>query len=338
MEDLNGALAMANQAAMNFAVSNRNYKTNKKLLQQQYKYQTEAANVAWQRQMEFYNANNAYNSPSAVRKRYEDAGINPNAAFGTAGSYTPAQAPQSVQPAGSVQAPYVEGSGFSFRDPLDQLLKLSQIANIDASTKKTQGDTVEPGIVSEGVKLTNSLKSKQIISEQLGIDQQAFDLDFAKATREQNISKLDQSVRNMQQQFQVMSAQYETLMDQHRNNPEVVKEIQSRVWMNAAHVALMQAQADLAREGKFLTQAQIENLAQQTSNLESTKALIEKQIQTEGEKPALLRAQKYLNRMQGFKSYQDARGGKRREDAYGSSAGRFITEMGEIIKALSPLK
>ena len=41
-------------AAMNFALADLSYKKNKKLLRQQYKYQKEAADLAWQRQMQFY--------------------------------------------------------------------------------------------------------------------------------------------------------------------------------------------------------------------------------------------------------------------------------------------
>ena len=75
-------------AAMNFAMADLSYKKNKKLLQQQYKYQKEAADLAWQRQTQFYEDQKAYNDPNAVRQRYEAAGLNVNAAFGTAGSYS----------------------------------------------------------------------------------------------------------------------------------------------------------------------------------------------------------------------------------------------------------
>lgn len=275
---------------MNFAVTNSNYNKNRKLLKQQYKYQREAADIAYQRQMDFYKQQLEYNDPSAVRQRYEAAGINPNAAFGTAGSYQPQNAPTSVEAAGGVQAPYVSNNGFTYENPLDTMIKIAQARNIDANTQKVVGDTVEPGLTSEGVRLTNRLKESGVVSQDLAIQQQKFDYDFAVETRQQNVRKLDQSVYNMEQQFRVMTAQYETLMDQHRNNPDVLREIQSRVWMNYAHLGLMQAQADLARKGVYLTQAQIENISQQTSNLASTKALIEEQIKTEPYNRDLTRA------------------------------------------------
>ena len=105
-------------AAMNFAMADLSYKKNKKLLQQQYKYQKEAAELAWQRQMQFYEDQKAYNDPNAVRQRYEAAGLNVNAAFGTAGSYSPTNAPSSVHPAGGVSTPYVDYTNMKFQSAL----------------------------------------------------------------------------------------------------------------------------------------------------------------------------------------------------------------------------
>lgn len=308
--------------AMNFAVSQSNYNKNKKLLKQQYKYQTEAANVAYQRQMDFYKQQLEYNDPSAVRKRYEAAGINPYAAFGTSGSYQPQNAPTSVEAAGGVNTPYISNNGFTYESPLDTMLKMAQARNVDASTQKIQGDTVEPGLVSEGVRITNRLKESSVISQDLSIQQQKFDYDFAVDTRAQNVRKLEQSVSNMEQQLQVMNAQYQVLMDQHSSSPEVLNEIKSRVWMNAAHVGLMKAQADLARKGVYLTEAQIENISRQTSNLESTKAFIEAQIKTEGANRRYLDAKAELSKI----DLSDTR-----------NISNNTRRIGKAIKYLSPL-
>lgn len=267
------AIAAAGSAAASGASSLTSGLKNEKLMKKQFEYNEKSAENAYARQLDFYNRNNEYNDPSAVRQRYESAGINPNAAFGTAGSYTPAQASASAPQAGAVSAPYASDRGFNFADPLDAAIKAAQVRNIEANTAKTQGDTVAPGLVSEGVKLTNSLKEQQIISEKIAVDQQSFDLDFARDTRELNYSKLEQSVRNMEKQNNVLNVQYQTLMDQHRNNPTVVEELKSRIWKNAAQVGLMQAQAALARKGVNLTEAQIEKFVADTNNLAALTSL-----------------------------------------------------------------
>lgn len=291
------AIAATGSAVASGASSLTSGLKNEKLMKKQFEYNEKSAENAYARQLDFYNRNNQYNDPSAVRQRYEAAGVNPNAAFGTAGSYTPAQASATAPQAGAVSAPYASDRGFNFSDPLDAAIKAAQVRNIEANTAKTQGDTVAPGLVSEGVKLTNSLKEQQIISEKIAVDQQSFDLDFARDTRELNYSKLEQSVRNMEKQNDVLNAQYLTLMDQHRNNPTVVEELKSRIWKNAAQVGLMQAQAALARKGVHLTEAQIEKLSAEVSTLASTKALIDEQVKTEPRNRALIDAKAELEKI-----------------------------------------
>ena len=131
-------------AAMNFAMADLSYKKNKKLLQQQYKYQKEAAELAWQRQMQFYEDQKAYNDPNAVRQRYEAAGLNVNAAFGTAGSYSPTNAPSSVQPAGGVSTPYVDYTNMKFQSALSLAKQQAEIDLIKAQADETRGRTLNP--------------------------------------------------------------------------------------------------------------------------------------------------------------------------------------------------
>lgn len=332
------AATSGGQAIATGKLNRKNRAWQEKMAERQQEWNQQAADQAWQRQLEFYDKSNAYDAPDAVKKRYEDAGINPYAAFGTAGSYSPSQGLPNVDATQSSSLPHINPQGFTFQNPLDSALKLAQARNIEADTIKKQGETVEPGLNSEALRLSNSLLEKQITGQETTNDQKLFDLQFARDTRETNISKLQQSVKNMEEQAKTLNAQYLNLMDQHQRNPEVVEELKSRIWMNSARVALMSAQEDFARKGIHLTQAQIENLAQQTSNLESTKTLIEKQIETEGRKPGLIRAQQYLARMQGWLSNQNARGVKRVEDAYDSNAGAFLTELSEILKSINPLK
>lgn len=67
----------------------RAFKYNADLQQRQAAYQKEAAEIGWQRQLEAWNMENEYNSPSAQMQRYQDAGLNPNLIYGqsnTAGS------------------------------------------------------------------------------------------------------------------------------------------------------------------------------------------------------------------------------------------------------------
>ena len=89
--------------------------------------------------MQFYEDQKAYNDPNAVRQRYEAAGLNVNAAFGTAGSYSPTNAPSSVQPAGGVSTPYVDYTNMKFQSALGLAKQMAEIDLIKAQADETRG-------------------------------------------------------------------------------------------------------------------------------------------------------------------------------------------------------
>nr|UCS96071.1 MAG: DNA pilot protein [Microviridae sp.] len=277
----------------------KTYKYNRKLMQQQAAYNREAAQIAYERQLAFYQRqvddDRSYNDPTAVKQRYKDAGINPTAAFGTAGSYTPMQAPNlsSVRPADSFQAPYINGSMFQI-NPYDNYLKAAQAENIRANTDKVRGETIDEGLASEGKRLTNSLLSQEIIGKDISNQQERFDLDFAIESRPDNLSKLKQSVENMRKQADVLGAEYQRLMDEHERNPAVLEELKSRVWKNYQQVMLLEVQARAAEKGIHLTESQIEKLDKETRNLDSVKALLDAQAKHEKKSADLKLAQEQI--------------------------------------------
>lgn len=268
----------------------RQYKYQRKLQENQAQLNEAAAVNAYNRQLKFYGQqrgdyrsdvedDRSYNDPAAVKARYMAAGINPYAAFGTSGSYTPQQG-ASAQGLSNVEAAKVSGGqAGAFTVPgidlSDAALKAAQVRNIDADTKLKEGNTVEPGLVSESMKLTNQLKQQQIISESLSNEQAAFDLAFARDTRETNIAKLKQSVKNMEQQCDNMVAEYKTLMDKHKNNDLVRGQLESQIWHNFAATALMRVQAQY--HGR-LSEAQIADIYSNIQSREKTMAYIDEQI------------------------------------------------------------
>ena len=139
----------------NAGAARRQFKYQSKLQQQQYDLNEKAAAAAYERQKDFYNIQNAYNDPAAVRDRYKNANINPTSAFGTAGSYTPAQQ-AATAPQGS-GAGLGTASAFPVADPIEQAYRLAMIRNVDADTKKKEGETLDPGE-------TNVLRNSRISS------------------------------------------------------------------------------------------------------------------------------------------------------------------------------
>mgnify|MGYP001046909254 CR=1 FL=1 len=199
-------------AAMNFAMADLSYKKNKKLLQQQYKYQKEAADLAWQRQMQFYEDQKAYNDPNAVRQRYEAAGLNVNAAFGTAGSYSPTNAPSSVQPAGGVSTPYVDYTNMKFQSALGLAKQMAEIDLIKAQADETRGRTLNPDETQRGQKLTNDLTAlnarltdANIIGKDLANKLDSLDLRFRNEVYDTSVAIERQKALNLAKQYEVMN-------------------------------------------------------------------------------------------------------------------------------------
>lgn len=272
-------------AAMNFAMADLSYKKNKKLLQQQYKYQKEAADLAWQRQMQFYEDQKAYNDPNAVRQRYEAAGLNVNAAFGTAGSYSPTNAPSSVQPAGSVSTPYVDYTNMKFQSALGLAKQQAEIDLIKAQADETRGRTLNPDETQRGQKLGNDLTAlnarlagANIIGKDLTNRLDSLDLRFRNEVYDTSVAIERQKALNLAKQYEVMNEDIARSVAGRSLTEDQRREIQSRIWLNARNGALAQIQAEY--HGK-LSQAQIDELVAKTDSLISTKEWLDERARTE---------------------------------------------------------
>lgn len=286
-------------AAMNFAMADLSYKKNKKLLQQQYRYQKEAADLAWQRQMQFYEDQKAYNDPNAVRQRYEAAGLNVNAAFGTAGSYSPTNAPSSVQPAGGVSTPYVDYTNMKFQSALGLARQQAEIDLIKAQADETRGRTLDQGETRRGQKLVNDLTAlntrltdANIIGKGLANRLDSLDLRFRNEVYDTSVTIERQKALNLAKQYEVMNEDIARSVAGRSLTEDQRREIQSRIWLNARNAALAQIQVEY--HGK-LSQAQIDELVARTYSLESTKEWLDERARTEKASRRLTEAKAELN-------------------------------------------
>lgn len=250
----------------------RQYRYQSKLQQQQYELNEKAADSAFQRQLQQWQMENEYNDPSQVRSRYENAGLNPYSAFGTAGSYQPQQMHTSPQGAGAGL-----GSASAFPidvvDPLTAARQLAEIDRVKAETKKIQGDTKDPDETKRGQVLTNNLLEQQVIGQEEANKIKSIDAEFARIMAETNLEKEQQAITNMRTQVEEANARIQTLIDQHENNPDVVNELRSRAWLNFRNAALADAKAELARAGVILTAAQVEKLEAETETIDALRGL-----------------------------------------------------------------
>lgn len=136
---------ISNRAARKENDKTREY--NLKLAQMQNQWNVEQ----WQRE-------NAYNSPSAQLQRLQDAGINPDLIYGGGISNTSASSPQMTAGSAASPTPLV-GMPNVVGDYLDAQLKQAQIDNINANTNK-QG--VETSILTDQKKFAAAIQQGQI--------------------------------------------------------------------------------------------------------------------------------------------------------------------------------
>ncbi|MEM0167972.1 MAG: hypothetical protein QW515_05015 [Thermoplasmatales archaeon] len=100
------------------------YRYQKRLMEQQNKYNTEAATTAFNRMYAMWNSENEYNAPTAQMARYKEAGLNPNLIYGQSNpSAGFSSAPSSSVSQGS--APQVR-----FDNPIDSIVKVFQLKNL----------------------------------------------------------------------------------------------------------------------------------------------------------------------------------------------------------------
>lgn len=147
--------------------------------------------LANKQNIEFWNMQNAYNTPKSQMGRLSDAGLNPNLIYGsnantgTAGAIAPSKA-----------APY----NIKNPVPLQAMLLGSQIKNMDANTVKTLADAKQTEALTGG-KVTNlSLRNQiQVIKNDIAGKTQAQAINIIKQTALQ--SEFNTKIKEVDQQF-----------------------------------------------------------------------------------------------------------------------------------------
>ena len=273
---LSGAGGSLLNGLFNIGAAKRQYKYQSKLQQQQFDLNEKAADAAYERQKDFYNIQNAYNDPSAVRERYENANINPTSAFGTAGSYTPAQQ--------AATAPQGGGSGlgtasaFPTVDPIEQAYRLAMIRNVDAQTEKTQSETGDREEFLRGQRLANDLKEAGLISQDLANSLDALNLQFKNEVYDTEVAIRKQTADNMAKQYEQMNQQIAESVSKQALNGEQVKQVASVIALNAAQAVLARTQnswyGKIAQSQINESLARIQNMAAD-SNLKSAQQVTE---------------------------------------------------------------
>ena len=190
-------------------------------------------------------------------QRYKNAKLNPTAAFGVSGTYTPAQQSASVPQSSGVGLGSV--SAFSPRDPIDMALRLAQLANINADTRKKEGDTRDPEETKRGQRLENSLLEGRVIGQELANRITENDAEFSDYALGNRKRLSDAEVTRAIETNNKIIADIALSASQKDLNEQMARESVARIFQTEAQTALLQNQNKWY--GK-LTEAQIRSINQ----------------------------------------------------------------------------
>ena len=300
---LGGAALGAGKAAVEGAISDKSYE---KRAQLDYEYGEKQAQSAYQRQLDFWNMTNQYNTPVKQRERLEAAGLNPALMYG-AGS----GANTAGYMSGANQAPKSGGSSYNPRISLgeaaDVAIKASQIRNIDADTQKKKSETryTDASTTSEGIR--QQLMSSQVIGQEFANGLASFDLELKKELRSNTVGISNATLTRLHNDNDKLNAEIVDLMNRNAMFPERLSLLRQQYALNNAQIGALNARKALDHSGIRLNESQVQlieeriqeitaaisRITSETANIQSNTAL---NWQTfERSEPATKGAQKRFN-------------------------------------------
>lgn len=245
LEALMPVIGAGISVASNIGAGKRNYKRQVALMDKQQQYNRENMQSQYDYQLQMMNEINKYNSPSAVAKRYREAGISPLSAFSSGGAQGLASA--SSPPSSSNPSPVGATPDSLSLMGSSALSGLEALARIESIKEQTRGQKIDNDNKQEGYDLKfdyqaalNSLTTEQALNERikgriLKIDEDTHSIarDIAQGTKDVNIN--------------TAFANYENLLAKTRNIDQATEESKANVGVLMAKQITEIAQAEFIR-------------------------------------------------------------------------------------------
>ncbi len=164
----------------------------KKNSQRALRQNKELSQFQYNQDVEMWNRQNAYNSPTEQMKRYQEAGLNPNMIYGS-GSSSAGNATQ-MPKYNAPTAPQRENPKIDLGNTLQQYqqvkMQQAQINNMNANTENTIQRTTNGKVLGEILGIDKGTKSTYAESQPKILEQQS-------RQREQDILKSSQTITNL---------------------------------------------------------------------------------------------------------------------------------------------
>lgn len=233
------------------------------LMDLQYEYQQRAAKAEYDRQLDFWNKNNAYNAPSEWRKRMEDADLLPAAMLSDGGSIGQATL-------GGSSTPSVGSPNANLSTPgLDASLKFLQIAQGLANVRNTESNTKlnEQKIVTESYQQRSLDAGAKILQARIpGINSEnalkEVEARIAAATETDRINMSDTAAQEAWEQLKLLKQQYKNAVKDGRIKDAQFREISKHIGVMDQQVLMMRAQTALYEMNEDYLAARIPYIAE----------------------------------------------------------------------------
>ncbi len=234
----------------------KQHKRQKELMEIQNQYNIDAEDRAYQRQLDFYNIQNEYNDPSKVKQRYEDAGINPAAAFGTAGSYQPSTIPSDSGAGSAVGLPSASNPFANFHiDPKT----FAEIELLKAQKEKVEGETNDP----ETYKALQSAELEQLLEttrgKKIANQIQGLEYLYQQAIYPDKVAQSRIATDKAQADLNKTLEEWQYMIDKRGLLPHEKNLLIQQAWKLQAAAMLDEANVALAKSQTALTDAQRED-------------------------------------------------------------------------------
>ncbi len=233
------------------------------LMDLQYEYQQRAAKAEYERQLDFWNKNNAYNTPSEWRKRMEDADLLPAAMLNDGGAIGQATL-------GSSSTPSVGSPNANLSTPgLDASLKFLQIAQGLANVRNTESNTKlnEQKVVTENYQQRSLDAGAKILQTRIpGIESEnamkEVEARIAAATETDRIDMSDTAAQEAWEQLRLLKQQYKNAVKDGRIKDAQFREISKNISVMDTQILLMRAQTALTEMNEQYLAARIPYIAE----------------------------------------------------------------------------
>lgn len=234
-----------------------------------YNYGERAANNAHARQIEFWNMQNAYNTPTAERERLEDAGLNPALMYSNGAGASNAGQLSSVPVNPAAGSGLYNPGKLVPGDMMDSILKLAQVKNIEADTANKRSSNENISLQADLTRSVTDLTQSRVLGQDVKNNIDSLSLKLNEALFSTNVSQAEQTLRNSIQTYDKIIA--DTIGQMNKNALFGLEKstMENYLSLQGQQIALTAVKVAAERAGISLTQAKISEIEQHISTMAS---------------------------------------------------------------------